>query len=256
MFDQPFVRPSPMQSIDPRVRVALAFLCALCLAPLHDFTACTLGMVLGLVLLVMAKAPPAALLKRLCAVNVFILFLWCITPWTTPGQVVAQWGMFRFTAEGVELSLLVTLKSNAIVLIFLAMVATLETPATGHALEQLHCPHKLAFLFLFTERYIHVLNEEWHGLTVAATLRGFRIRWDLHTGRTIGSMLGLLLVRSNARAQRVREAMLLRGFNGHFHSVVTFRTRPADYVFTAFVAGALALILFTEIKGGWHGWHF
>ena len=44
VFDQPFVRPSPLQAIDPRVRLALAALTAVCLALLQNLTACWLGL--------------------------------------------------------------------------------------------------------------------------------------------------------------------------------------------------------------------
>ena len=216
MFDQPFVRPSLLQGVDPRVRLACAGLFAVCLAPLQTLTACALGLALGCVLLAAARPPLLPLAHRLGAVNIFILFLWCVTPLTMPGPVLAQWGFFSVTAPGVRLALLVTVKSNAIVCAFLALAASMDAPTAGHALERLGCPPKLVFLFLFTARYIHVLAQEWHTLLVAARLRGFRPRSDLRTYRTLASLLGLLLVRSYDRALRVREAMVLRGFTGHF----------------------------------------
>ena len=45
---------------------------------------------------------------------------------STPGTVLAQWGVFAISAEGVGLSLLVSIKSNAIVCVFLALVAGME----------------------------------------------------------------------------------------------------------------------------------
>ena len=252
MFDQPFVRPSPFQAIDPRVRLALAALTAVCLALLKDLTACWLGLALGAALLAISRPPLSPLLRRLAAVNIFILFLWCVTPLTTPGTVLAQWGVFAISAEGVRLSLLVSIKSNAIVCVFLALVAGMDSPTVGHALERLRCPRKLVFLFLFTGRYVHVLASEWQTLNVAARLRGFRPRTDLHTYRTLASLLGLLLVRAYERSLRVREAMLLRGFEGRFRSVTVFRARPVDALFALGLLLCLAGIAWTEWKGGPH----
>lgn len=82
-------------------------------------------------------------------------------------------GRWRSARAGVLLTLLVTVKSNAIVMTFLALVATMDSPTIGYALERLRFPSKLVFLFLFTYRYLHVIADEWHKLHVAARLRGF-----------------------------------------------------------------------------------
>lgn len=237
MFEQPFVRDAFIRQIDPRARVLLAVLLAVALALLRQVTACCLGLGLGCVLL------------GLAAVNMFILFLWLVTPWTTPGTVIWQWHFIRISREGLYLSLLVTLKSNAIACVFLSLVATLPAATLGHALGRLGCPDKLVFLFLFTGRYIHLLAGEWQELVTAARLRGFRPRTDMHTYRTVSSLLGLLLVRSHDRAQRTHEAMRLRGFSGHFHSLDSFCLRPVDVCFALVTASCLACILWIEAGG-------
>ena len=142
-----------------------------------------------------------------------------------------------------------TLKSNAVVCAFLALIATMPPSEFGHALERLRCPRKLVFLFLFTGRYVHLLAEEWRTLMTAARLRGFRPRSDMHTYRTFASLLGLLLVRSHERARRTREAMLLRGFAGRFHSVARFSVGPLDIAFSLGLLLCLAGILWTEYAG-------
>ena len=250
MFDQPFVRPSLIQRIDPRVRLAFAGGLAFCLSPLHSLAACCAGLALGLLLLAAARPPLWPLLQRLAVINFFVLFLWCVTPLTVPGTPVAQWGVFSISAEGVRLSLLVSIKSNAISCIFLALVATMDAPTAGHALERLRCPSKLVFLFLFTVRYVHVIAQEWRTLLVAARLRGFCPRTDMHTYRTLASLLGLLLVRSYERAQRVREAMILRGFSGHFRSVTVFRAHARDAMFALSLLLCMAGLVAIECLGG------
>ena len=75
-----FVRDSFIRQIDPRMRVLLAVLLAVTLALLRQVTACCLGLGLGCVLLGLARAPLRPLWRRLAAVNMFILFLWLVTP--------------------------------------------------------------------------------------------------------------------------------------------------------------------------------
>lgn len=253
MFDQPFVRPSAIQRLDPRVRMGSAALVALGISTLQTASACSLGLALGLLLLIFAKPPLLPLLQRLAVVNVFVVFLWCVTPITMPGREVLSWGPVSVSAEGLHLSLLVSIKSNAIVCTFLALVATMNASTAGRALECLHCPRKLVFLFLFTARYVHVIAQQWQNLSVAARLRGFRPKSNMHTYRTLASLLGLLLVRSYERSLRVREAMLLRGFSGQFHSVSMFRVRPPDILFAVFVLLCLVGIVAVEYKDTLYG---
>ena len=253
MFDQPFVRPSAIQSLDPRVRMAAAALAALCISLLHDVPACCLGLALGLLLLAAARPPLLPLLRRLAVVNIFVAFLWCVTPITMPGREVFSWGPVSVSAEGLHLALLVSIKSNAIVCIFLALVASMNASTAGRALECLRCPRKLVFLFLFTARYVHVIAQQWQSLSVAARLRGFRPKSDMHTYRTLAALLGLLLVRSYERSLRVREAMLLRGFSGQFHSVAVFKARALDVLFAVFVLLCLAGIVAVEYRDTLYG---
>ena len=253
MLDQPFVRPSAIQCLDPRVRLTLAGLIALCLSLLQNVTASVAGLGLGLSLLALARPPLRPLLYRLAVVNVFALFLWCVTPLTMPGQEVARWGIVSLSAEGLHLALLVTIKSNAIVCVFLALIATMNTPTAGHALECLHCPRKLVVLFLFTARHVYDIAQQWESLSVAARLRGFRPRTGMHTYRTVASLLGLLLVRSYERSQRVREAMLLRGFSGQFRSVAAFRARPVDALFVLLMLLCLTGLVLLEFQDTIYG---
>ena len=70
--------------------------------------------------------------------------------------------------------------------------------------------------------------------------------------RTLASLLGLLLVRSYERSLRVREAMLLRGFTGHFRSVSSFRARVCDYFFALGLLLCMAGIIAVECLGGFN----
>jgi cobalt/nickel transport system permease protein len=56
----------------------------------------------------------------------------------------------------------------------------------------------------------------------------------MHTYRTLGNMLGLIFVNSYDRSRRIHEAMLLRGFNGVFHTVAELRAGRRDRLFCVF----------------------
>lgn len=248
MFDEPFARGgSFLHRVDPRFRLAVAFLCAVGLAIVRHPPVAALGLLFAVLLLALSRPPLGALVRRLLAVNIFILFLWLTVPVTMPGEPLALWGPFAFSRPGVLLTLLVTIKSNAIFLMFLALVATMDSPTIGYALERLRFPSKLVFLFLFTYRYLHVIADEWRKLHVAARLRGFVPRTNMHTYRTLGNMLGMVFVRSFDRSTRVYEAMILRGFSGRFQSVTTFRATFRDAAFAAAVLGCLVCLMAGDV---------
>ncbi|MDE7241181.1 cobalt ECF transporter T component CbiQ [Desulfovibrio sp.] len=241
-----------LRSIDPRARLAAAALLSVCVAVAQSFPACLLGLAVGILLLAAARPEPGQLWRRGAAVNIFLLFLWCVTPWTTPGRAVWSAGPLSVTGEGLWLSLLVSLKANAICAIFTALTTGMDIATLGHAMRRLGCPQGLAWLVLFMGRYIHVIRNEWRSLMTAARLRCFVPKSNAHTWRTLATLLGLLLVRSHDRARRVHEAMLLRGFTGSFRPLDTFAWRGRDTAFTVALLFCAALLLWTELYGAPH----
>lgn len=240
MFDEPFARgTSIVHRLDPRVRLAAAAISAIGLAVLQHPDSSCLGLALAGGLLFLSQPPLGPLLRRLAAVNLFILFIWLTVPLTMRGELLFSVGPLGVSRQGVELAFLVTVKSNAIFMFFLALVASMDSPTVGHALERLRFPPKLVFLFLFTYRYVHVIADEWHKLHTAACLRGFVPRTNGHTYRILGYMLGMVLAQSYDRSVRVYEAMLLRGFSGRFQSIAAFRALPRDICFLFLISGCI-----------------
>lgn len=254
MFDEPFARGnSVIHRLDPRFRLAAAILGAVCLAVVRRPESAAWGLALAAGLLTLGRPPLGPLVRRVLTVNVFIAFLWLTVPVTMPGDFLTTWGPLSVSRQGVALATLVTLKSNAILLLFLTLVASMDSPTIGHALEKLRFPPQLVFLFLFTYRYIHVIADEHRRLNTAARLRGFTPRTNMHTYRTVGQILGMVLARSYDRSMRVYEAMTLRGFDGRFRSVAGFRATAQDCLFLAAMgvglAGLTVLDRFPEVLG-------
>ena len=248
MFDEPFAHgESFMHRVDPRVRVAVAVLGAICLAVLRRPETAAAGLGLSLLLLALSRPPWLAVGKRLAVVNAFILFMWLTVPTVMPGEALWALGPLAFSRSGVALMLLVTLKCNALAVLLMALVASMSAAVLGVALERLRFPAKLSFLLLFAWRYIHVAAAEWRTLKTAAVLRGFAPRADMHTYRTLGYMLGMTFVRGFDHASKVYEAMLLRGFAGQFQTLAVFKASRLDAIFAAAFVPALGAMLVSDI---------
>ncbi len=236
-----------VRGFDPRVLLLAAAGTAFCVSAIRNIAVAAAALVLAMLFCAMCAPAWRILARRLLAANFFILFLWLTVPWTMPGTVVLTLGPLDFSEEGLALAALVSLKCNAMLLVFLVLVADMDLPLMGCALERLHVPAKLVFLFLFTWRYIHVVGEEWKKMWTAAALRGFVPRTSPHSYATMGSMLGLTVVNSIDRSHRIYEAMLLRCFSGRFHVVAELEATTRDIVFAVFFLFILVCLLFADI---------
>lgn len=241
-----------IESLDPRARLAATALLSIIVAVAQTFSAALLGLLLGCALLAAARPPLRQILRRAKAVNLFLLFLWCITPWTTAGKIIWSIGPLAVTDAGLSLSLLVTLKANAICALFTALADNMEISATGHALRHLGCPQQLVLIIIFMGRYTRLLHSQWQSLMTAARLRCFELKSNAHAWSTLGALLGLLLVKSHERAHRVHEAMLLRGFTGSFHPLDNFCWRKRDTAFCLVLLLCAVLLIWVEFTRGAH----
>jgi cobalt/nickel transport system permease protein len=246
-IQEPFSEGSSVaHGLDPRGKIIIAALFSILVAVARSFPAALAGLALALVWLVLARLPWQKVLTKLLVVNSFIFFLWLVLPWTYPGEPLWQFGPLAVTRQGLLFTALITLKSNAIIIGLIALIATVPVITLGQAMHILRLPDKLCHLLLFTYRYLYVFEVEFQRLTQAMKIRGFQPRTNLHTYRSYAYLAGMLLVRSFDRADLVFQAMLCRGFHGVFYSLKTFSWQRRDGIFVAIPGLALSLILYLE----------
>jgi cobalt/nickel transport system permease protein len=243
VIEEPFADgDSFLHRADPRAKLVVAAGLACILAVSPSWPAPVLALVAGAGLVAWAGLPGPCLWRRLVTANAFVAFLWLFLPFSTPGDTAFHLGPLAGTRQGLHQALLISCKTNSIMLLFLALVATSDAASLGQAMHRLRVPPKLVFLFLFTYRFIHVIGDEQRRLFTAAKLRGFRQRTSLHTYRTLASLLAMVLVGALRRAEMTRRAMLLRCFAGRFCTLRTFRSGLGETLFlTAAAIFALCL---------------
>lgn len=226
---------------DPRVSLFCAIALCSTIACLGSLCASVLSLIAGFLLLFTSRATIADLYSRFMAVNIFIFFMWLIVPWTTPGERLTP-GL-PLSIAGLQLCLLITVKANAILAVFLAFLSRMPMITMACALRSLRIPEKLVWLFLLMERNVATIGEEWHKLTVAAKLRGFAPCTNLHTYKTIAALIALLFLGAHARGEHMREAMLLRGFDGSLHLARSFSPLCIrDTLFVISIAGGILIL--------------
>jgi len=231
-----------VQRLDPRIKIVTVFLFSIVVAVANRFPVLIIALALGICILLLARVPMRQLLLRLVPVNAFILFLWIFLPFTLRGEPLFSVGPLAASHEGVLYATRISIKSNAIMVVLIALVASTSILTLGHAMHELKVPKKIVHLFFFTYRYVHVIYREYLRLVNAMKVRGFRPRTNMHTYKTFAYLVGMLLVRSCDRAQRVHNAMLCRGFKGRLYSLSQFSLKASD-VISLFVMLTLVLAL-------------
>ncbi|NDV27778.1 cobalt ECF transporter T component CbiQ [Desulfovibrio sp. JC010] len=239
---------SIIHSMHPGFRLACAFLFSLAGALVTNLVAAVSVLAAGIFFVLAARLQFKVLLKRLLVINFFILFLWCFLPFSRPGEPVFNIGPFTATLEGIIYTAVITLKSNGVILAMTSLISTMQVQTLGAGMQSLKLPEKLSRLLLFSWRYVHVMLTEYTRIRRAAAMRGFVPRTNLRTYRTYAWLMGMLLVRSLDRAQRVWQAMLCRGFAGTFHTLTSYRVGKKDLALLTATMGFVALFIFLEFN--------
>lgn len=215
--------------LDPRAKIIVAAAFSLVVALNQHLLASAASLALPLALLVCARLSARRVLARLAVVNTFVAFMWLFLPFTVQGHTIYRLGFLSVQSEGIHAALAITLKSNSIVLMVIALLGTSQIFTLVHALSHLAVPDKLVHLFFFSFRYIHVIHGEYHRLANAMKMRGFKPKTDAHTYRAYAYLVGMLLVRSFDRSKRILQAMRCRGFKGKFYILHHYEMKNGDY---------------------------
>ncbi len=228
-----------VHGLDPRIKIIVAALFSVVVATSTNLLALIPALAVSLFLIVLTKLSTRKVFYRLLLVNGLILFLWLLLPFTFKGETLFTIGPLVGTKGGVMYASQITVKCNAILLAMIALLATIPVFTLGHAMSKLYFPEKIIHLFLFTYRYIHVIFQEYHRLINAMRIRGFIPGTNLHTYRTYAYLLGMLLVKSYDRAERVHKAMLCRGFSGKYYTLSRFSVKIRDILYLSLMLAAI-----------------
>ena len=116
--------------------------------------------------------------------------------------------------RGWDLMLQILFRGMLAFLVSLWLVNVMPFEQLLTTLRRLRVPAVLVAILAFMYRYVFVVWDELDSLRVAWRMRSFGggslfFRW-----KTLGQMIGMLLIRSLNRAERIHGAMLSRGWDG------------------------------------------
>jgi cobalt/nickel transport system permease protein len=235
-----------VHGIDPRLRVVGAVAFAAIVAVAYAFPTLLTALGLSLAIALVARLNIKQVARNLMAPTLFLLLLWGVLPWSQKGDVLTAIGPLDVTRPGVFLCAQISLKTVALMVAFMSLVATMTVDTLGHTLSRLRLPDKMVHMLLITYRYLFVLEQEYQRLIRAMKIRNFQPKTNLHSYRTYAYLVGMLFVRASERARRVHSAMICRGFNGKFISLRSFPRHPRNGVFAVCTALSLVLLAYLE----------
>jgi cobalt/nickel transport system permease protein len=235
---------TPIHRVDPRAKVLTTLVFIVCVVSFGKYdVVALLPYVLFPVVLATAGAVPLGFLGRLLLiVSPFALFVGVFNPFldetvVTIGGASIGGGWVSFAS--IVLRFLLTTSA--------ALVLTATTSFNGIclALQKLWVPEVFVTQLLLLFRYIFVLGDEARRLGQARRLRSFGRRgMGMHV---YGQMLGQLLLRTVARAQRLHLAMKCRGFDGQIRMMRELRFRAADALFLIGWSTAFIVFRFVDV---------
>ncbi len=236
-----------LAAIDPRLRLAaaLGFLLALSLLRSPSALAAALALAIGTALL--ARLPLVVTLRRLAAVEAFLLVLLATLPFTVDGTPLFTLFGMAASLDGVRRAGEIVIRVNAGLLLVAALLSTLGGAGLAQAMAGLGVPPRLVLMLQLTLRYVALFRAEYGRLRRAMRARGFRARATPHGWRTLGTLLGMLLLRSVERAERVVWAMKCRGFAGRYPTPERVTPGRGDRGFALLTAVAILALLGLEI---------
>jgi cobalt/nickel transport system permease protein len=220
----------PLRLFDGRCRMLSAFL--LTAAAISTTSYLALAAIIAGCLPVLLREARTSLL-RLIPVNAMAAALWL--------PVAAGFDP--------SLALLYTLRINCAALLSMCLVFPMGVSLFAASLAGLNVPRSLTALFILTCRAIFLLYERLFTALASMRLR-CTIQNDLYRWRSISAVFASVLSGAVIRGEKLRIAMMCRGFDGAFPVTVTFRWKFRDSLLLAACAVLSALIIIRE-AGPW-----
>lgn len=222
---------SPVHRLDARIMVltTAAFVVAVMSFPRYEVSAPLPFLLFPVVIMTIGNIPPGCILRKILIASPFALAVGVFNPLLDRHTVVTigshgiSGGWMSFASIAIRFALTVSAA--------LTLVACTGIHRITAGMVQMGLPRVFAVQLQFLYRYLFVISGDALRMMRAVEMRSVgRSAMRLHT---YASLAGHLLLRSIDRAQRVYQAMVSRGYEGHVRVMRPTAIRPGDIWFLA-----------------------
>ena len=215
-----------------KIAAALAFVLAVVATPREQFWPYGVHLVIVVTVAGLAGVRPALLVRRARIELPFIAFaVFLPIVGTDPRVDVAGLSLSR---AGLWAAWAIVAKGTLGVLTSIVLAATTPIADLLRGLARLRVPAVLVAIAGFMVRYLGVIVGESQRMQIARLSRADNPRW-LWQARGVATSAGTLFIRSFERGERVRLAMLARGFDGTMPDLEDRSTVWQDWLAAAVV---------------------
>jgi cobalt/nickel transport system permease protein len=233
--------------LNPKLKIVFAVFFSVVIAISKDFNTLSAALAVSVTMVCLARLDLKNVFKRLSVIFAFMALIWLVLPLTYEGRPLFHLGPLPVTQPGIILSAQISIKSIAILLMLMTLLATMTVATLGHALSHMGLPDKLVHLLLITYRYVFVIEQEYHRLIRAMKIRGFKPGTNLHSYKSYAYLIGMLFVRSSERGEQVFRAMKCRGFSGRIHTLWTYEPSANNLIFSLIMTAVISCLIVCEL---------
>jgi len=233
---------SPIHRFDPRAKIITFTTLIFSLVFVQEIAVSMVALIFSILVLIISKLPLRFVFKRVWVVMIFVLPLLIIMTFTVQGAEIFDILGISATYEGLRYGSLVVVRALAAVILVLTMLGSMRFDVTIKALYMLKVPSPLVQMIMFTYRYIFVIIDEFASMWRAMGAKGFSPKTNMRDLLILGNLVGMLIVKSYERAERVYQAMISKGYTGNPKTKTNFAMRGKDYVLSMLLIGFAIMI--------------
>lgn len=229
LMDEIARRDSPVHRLDARTKVltTAAFILTVMSFPRYELSALMPFLLYPLVLITAGGIPAGYVMRKVLIAAPFALVVGMFNP-LLDREIMVAFGSFGISGGWVSFASIIV-RFVLTVSAGLTLVACTGIHRLGAGLVRLGVPRVFVVQLQLLYRYLFVITDDAIRMGRAVEMRSTG-RSAVRPGAYI-SMTGHLLIRSIDRAQRVYQAMVLRGYDGSIRVVRPTAVGPGDVIF-------------------------
>ena len=241
--------------LDPRTKILLTVVYIVALFCAESFVSYGIMVALLITGVKVSGVAPKALVRGLKPVLFIICFTAVLNLFYTPGEVLAQFWIFKVTREGIFTAFFMALRISMLIMGAFLLTYTTSPIALTDALESLLGPlkkvkvpvHELSMMMSIALRFIPTLIEETDKIMSAQKARGadFESGSLLDRAKALVPILVPLFISAFRRADELAVAMECRCYHGGQGrtKLHVLRYQQRDYLVLAVYAAILAAVV-------------
>ena len=230
---------TPIDRIDPRMRVLATFLFATILITCETTYSFALSGLFAIVCVLLAHLPFRRVFWHLTHFEVLTLIVLITLPFTTVGTPILELFGITVSIEGLSSGLLIIAKSTLILLVCVSLIGRIDAFTLGRILLSFHMPSKLIVLMVLMVRAISFISWDIDRLRRGLAVRNFRMDRSWYSWWHMGLMVGILIGKSVDRTESLDAALRCRGFSGSLHLDDPWSWTRGSLIFTGIVLSFL-----------------